>query len=933
VHTTDLTDGTNTATVANLKLAVDAKHARQHDLTSTDDHTGLTLTVNVSSTDAQVATAKAVWTAIAGITGGLTVQGAWNASTNTPTLTSGAGTNGDIYIVSVAGTTNLDGVTDWQIGDMAVFTGTWIKIDQTLSLAGVYSAMKSIISAGDGITLTWDDGATTLTIAGTPLLYPGPVDDIQNAPPLSPTAGYRWIVNDGAAPPYDDYLGYILERNAENTDWILTPGLPGMVCTVGTGGLYWTGNGVDWEEITAPDLTLYALLAGRAGGQTLYGGTAASENLQLHSTAHGTKGYIYLGNGLSYDGVNFRVGIGDAQFVPTQTFEVRGVVANITSGDFLVDTTSTAPGVTVGRTLSTGGTSTTFNVRNRLTNLRFHVPASSSSSIHITRFDQGGGLKIGSEIQASGFNLVNGGAMLEVAAPAAAAGAANLKTTGSSTTVTSSAAFGNVRVGSMLVANGLTRWVTAIASTSSLTVDTAVDWDNGGTGYAFTYTNPLIKAIDNATTRFLMNCLGYAGLGITTGIIPARLSLVAGTTAADGIAFGTDTTLYRSAADALKTDDQFFAALGVNTPKLTNLTTDGLVKVTASDGTLGTIAPDADTTKFLAYDLTWRTPAGGSASSPFDERVQFIPLEAEKHSLTPYTWQAPYVATGTSTGPYSCAFGGGMIAVVCQANSTLKLINMHTGAITQSVSIAQTGYIGHFVTWDGVDSFWITMIKDDYSYDNGYIKKVLAASPYTLTSLNLGANNSPQGIRCVGDVVHVPIYNSANHKLISRTAVTVSSTATPYATGPTSQGELVYDGTNLVVPDGTSLRLVHPTTGADNGSYAISSAAYLGVFDGGHSWWTSSTNILKVSHPDGVLVKTIAAGSGPLGLAYPGGGTLFFTSNAGTAISTLDMVNDSVPFSMGATANAPYFCCTNHSEAFWCDNTGNRLWRVPMGRG
>jgi hypothetical protein len=53
---------------------------------------------------------------------------------NTPTLASGVGVNGDYYIVSVAGTTNLDGITDWQIGDWAIFesaTNMWQKIDNS----------------------------------------------------------------------------------------------------------------------------------------------------------------------------------------------------------------------------------------------------------------------------------------------------------------------------------------------------------------------------------------------------------------------------------------------------------------------------------------------------------------------------------------------------------------------------------------------------------------------------------------------------------------------------------------------------------------------------------------------------------------------------------------------------------------------------------
>lgn len=62
--------------------------------------------------------------------GALNYKGTWNASTNTPTLTSGVGTKGDYYVVSVAGNTNLDGETLWGVGDWAVFNGSvWQKVD------------------------------------------------------------------------------------------------------------------------------------------------------------------------------------------------------------------------------------------------------------------------------------------------------------------------------------------------------------------------------------------------------------------------------------------------------------------------------------------------------------------------------------------------------------------------------------------------------------------------------------------------------------------------------------------------------------------------------------------------------------------------------------------------------------------------------------
>ena len=62
--------------------------------------------------------------------GALNYKGAWNANSNNPTLTSGVGTKGDYYVVSTAGTTNLDGTALWSVGDWAVFNGSiWQKVD------------------------------------------------------------------------------------------------------------------------------------------------------------------------------------------------------------------------------------------------------------------------------------------------------------------------------------------------------------------------------------------------------------------------------------------------------------------------------------------------------------------------------------------------------------------------------------------------------------------------------------------------------------------------------------------------------------------------------------------------------------------------------------------------------------------------------------
>ena len=62
--------------------------------------------------------------------GALNYKGTWNASTNTPALASGVGTKGDYYVVSVAGSTTLDGISTWYVGDWAAFNGSvWQRLE------------------------------------------------------------------------------------------------------------------------------------------------------------------------------------------------------------------------------------------------------------------------------------------------------------------------------------------------------------------------------------------------------------------------------------------------------------------------------------------------------------------------------------------------------------------------------------------------------------------------------------------------------------------------------------------------------------------------------------------------------------------------------------------------------------------------------------
>ena len=90
---------------------------------------------------------------------GLNFKGTWNADTNIPALASGVGTQGDYYIVSDDGTTNLDGFNSWEIGDWCIFNGTvWQEIDNQNIFSG--SGTANTMTKWTGTTSLGDSSVT-----------------------------------------------------------------------------------------------------------------------------------------------------------------------------------------------------------------------------------------------------------------------------------------------------------------------------------------------------------------------------------------------------------------------------------------------------------------------------------------------------------------------------------------------------------------------------------------------------------------------------------------------------------------------------------------------------------------------------------------------------------------------------------------------------
>jgi hypothetical protein len=160
------------------------------------------------------------------VLGALSYQGTWDASTNTPTLTSSVGTKGYYYVVSVAGSTNLNGITDWLVGDWAVYNGTaWQKVDNTDAVTsvngftGAVSLTTTNIAEGTNLYYT-DVRARASNSAGTGISYDNTTGVITNAAPDQTV-----VLTDGTAIDVTGtYPNFTINNTAPDQTVVLTAG-------------------------------------------------------------------------------------------------------------------------------------------------------------------------------------------------------------------------------------------------------------------------------------------------------------------------------------------------------------------------------------------------------------------------------------------------------------------------------------------------------------------------------------------------------------------------------------------------------------------------------------------------------------------------------------------------------------------------------------
>lgn len=133
-----------------------------------------------------LATTAFVQDLLGNVVGGLQFQELWDASSDIPNLSTATPNNGDFWIVKVAGTTNLSGITTWAVGDWAIYivpsgggTAFWQKVDNTTSLTGTGTGNQVAKWSGVGASTTLTDSIITSTATAVGINVLAPVAELE----------------------------------------------------------------------------------------------------------------------------------------------------------------------------------------------------------------------------------------------------------------------------------------------------------------------------------------------------------------------------------------------------------------------------------------------------------------------------------------------------------------------------------------------------------------------------------------------------------------------------------------------------------------------------------------------------------------------------------------------------------------------------------
>jgi hypothetical protein len=628
--------------------------------------------------------------------GDVSYQGTWNASTNTPTLTSSVGTKGYYYVVNVSGNTNLNGITDWVIGDWAIFNGSiWQKVDNTDAVTSVNGYTGTVVLTNTDVGAF---PATATTGTGNVVLATGAtqanptISNYENFTPTTAPAyseGRVWYDStEKALAFYNDSSSIavhvsqdLIVKVINNTGSTIANGAPVYITGTSSGQTY-PNIALAKADVAATSAVIGLTNGAIANGATGYVTSQGTiDNVNTGTFTVGQVLYLspysagQLMNTIPPTGITVQVGV--ATFINSSTGHIYvkqttplAVPASIITGTLGVPNGGTGATTLTGyvkgsgtSALTASGTIPTTDLSGTVTNAQL---ANSAITINGTSTSLGGSISVGT-----------------VTSVAATAGT-GISVSGSPITGSGTLTITNTAPDQTVVLTAGTGISTSGTYPSFTVTNTAPDQTvalSSGTGISVTGTYPNFTVTNTAPSSggTVTSVTGTAPIVSSGGNTPA-ISMAAATGSVNGYLTSTDWTTFNSKGNGTVTsvaaltlgtsgtDLSSTVANGTTTPVIT------LQVPTASATNRGALssadwttfnnkaAPFTYTSTYIPYGQGTTTP-NQNANFTFDGTTQSAPIQRASNGIVTNSrtvsasFTIPATDSASSAGPITINSG------------------------------------------------------------------------------------------------------------------------------------------------------------------------------------------------------------------------------------------------------------------------------------